>query len=90
MRKVWVQLTEQDRDLSGHRYLIINLGDRSYREYGLSGKLLDNALKRCGARALSPRLTIDALQDNAPFEVVEHWLSEQLKKHKLLAKHKSG
>lgn len=84
MRKVWVQLTEQDRDMSGHEYLIINFGDRSYREYGLSGKLLDDALKKCGATRLSPRMTIDALVNDVPGERCLRWLMKELGKHQYL------
>lgn len=81
MRKLYVQLTEQTRDLSGHRYLIINLGDRSYKEYGLSGKILDIALRRAGAVRVHNRLTIDALIDNEPEITALNWLKPILDYH---------
>lgn len=78
MRKVWVQLTEQNRDLSGHQYLMINIGDSRYRKFGLSGKILDDALRRSGATRLSGRFTIDMRVEEAPFDAALDWFSEAL------------
>lgn len=78
MRKVWVQLTEQNRDLTGHRYWMINIGDSSYRKFGLSGKILDDALRRCGGKRLAGRFTIDVLQEEDPATAALQWLLEVL------------
>jgi flavodoxin len=81
MRKVYVQLTEHEHDMSGHEYLLINFGDRSFRSYGKSGKILDSALKACGAKALDSRLTLDAMQDRYPRQDSLKWLKEKLEAH---------
>lgn len=73
MRKVYVQLTEQKRDLSGHRYLLINFADSSYKKFGVSGRVLDNALRRCGALRFAQRLTIDALHEADPRQTCLEW-----------------
>jgi MioC protein len=81
MRKVYVQLTEQKRDLTGHQYLLINFADSSFKTFGKSGETLENALSACGAYSLDERLTIDAMHERYPRKTALVWVKEMLTKH---------
>ncbi len=68
-------LDERRPDLSGLRYGVIALGDRTYGEtFCLAGRRLDEALRRLGARRLGERLEIDACRQPLPDEDALAWL----------------
>jgi len=81
MRKVYVQITTEARDLSGLEYLIINLGDSSFKTYGKSGVTLDDALLQCGATNLDEVCLIDAMHERYPRQAALRWLEATLQKH---------
>lgn len=81
MRKMFVQLTEQKRDLSGIEYLLINLGDSSFKTFAQSGVTLNNALQQCNATNLDDTLVIDAMHDRYPRQTALDWLNVMLKMH---------
>ena len=72
---------ERERpDLSGHRYGVIALGDRTYQDtFCGGGKKLDGVFASCGARKLGERLELDAssqpLPDQEALDWVEGWKS---------------
>lgn len=83
LQKMYFQLTTQDRDLSKVQYLIINLGDSSFKSFAKSGETLNKALQACGAKPLDERLIIDAMTDRYPRQTALDWLQPILLKHGL-------
>ena len=67
---------ERDRpDLSGHRYGVIALGDRTYQDtFCGGGKKLDQLFAACGARKLGERLEVDASSQPLPDEEALAWM----------------
>jgi MioC protein len=67
---------ERERpDLSGHRYGVIALGDRTYQDtFCGGGKKLDRVLASCGARKLGERLEVDASSQPLPDEEALGWI----------------
>lgn len=67
---------ERERpDLSGHRYGIIALGDRTYQDtFCGGGKKVDKVFELCGARRLGDRLEVDASAQPLPDEEALSWV----------------
>jgi MioC protein len=67
---------ERERpDLSGYRYGVIALGDRTYQDtFCGGGKKLDQVLALCGARKLGARLELDASSQPLPDEEALGWI----------------
>ena len=68
---------ERERpDLSGHRYGVIALGDRTYQDtFCGGGKKLDQVYAACGARKLGERLEVDASSQPLPDEEALGWIN---------------
>jgi MioC protein len=68
---------ERERpDLSGHRYGVIALGDRTYQDtFCGGGKKLDQVFAACGARKLGERLEVDASSQPLPDEEALGWIN---------------
>jgi len=68
---------ERERpDLSGHRYGVIALGDRTYQDtFCGGGKKLDQVFASCGARKLGERLELDASSQPLPDEEALGWIN---------------
>ena len=68
-------LDRERPDLSGHRYGVIALGDRTYQDtFCGGGKQLDRVLAACGARKIGQRLEIDASSQPLPDEEALGWV----------------
>ncbi len=67
---------ERERpDLSGHRYGVIALGDRTYQDtYCGGGKKVDRVFELCGARKIGDRLEVDASSQPLPDEEALGWV----------------
>ena len=67
---------ERERpDLSGHRYGVIALGDRTYQDtFCGGGKKVDQVLELCGARKVGDRLEVDASSQPLPDEEALTWI----------------
>lgn len=61
--------------MKGGRYALIAMGDSSYEHFCGAGRQLDGLLQELGARALLPRLEIDATVDDEPEKVALAWLT---------------
>ncbi len=84
MRKLYVQLSEQDRDLSNIEYAVINLADSSFKSFAKSGITLDEALQACNATRIEERLVIDAMLDRYPRQSALNWAEDMLAKRGML------
>jgi MioC protein len=61
-------------DLSGVRYGVFGLGDRTYAEtYNLGGKRFDDVLRELGAERIGDRLMHDASSGTLPEEIAIEW-----------------
>jgi MioC protein len=70
-------LQRERPDLSGHRYGVIALGDRTYQDtFCGGGKQLDSAFASCGARKLGERLEVDASSQPLPDEEALAWIED--------------
>ena len=68
------RLGEARPDLTGLRYGVIALGDRTYAEtFCMAGRKVDSLLEELGAQRLGPRLEIDACADPLPDTAAEAW-----------------
>jgi MioC protein len=69
---------ERERpDLSGHRYGVIALGDRTYQDtYCGGGKKVDKVFELCGARKVGDRLEVDASSQPLPDEEALGWIED--------------
>jgi MioC protein len=67
---------ERERpDLSGHRYGIVALGDRTYQDtFCGGGKKVDRVFELCGARRIGERLEVDASSQPLPDEEALSWI----------------
>ncbi len=68
---------ERERpNLSGHRYGVIALGDRTYQDtFCGGGKKLDRVFAACGTRKLGERLEVDASSQPLPDEEALGWIN---------------
>ena len=68
-------LEREQPDLSGHRYGVVALGDRTYQDtFCGGGKKLDGVFAACGARKLGERLEVDASSQPLPVEEALGWI----------------
>jgi MioC protein len=68
-------LQRERPDLSGHRYGVIALGDRTYQEtFCGGGRTLDRVFALCGAQKLGARLDVDASSQPRPDEEALGWI----------------
>ena len=67
---------ERERpDLSGHRYGVIALGDRTYQDtFCGGGKKVDKVFALCGAKKIGERLEVDASSQPLPDEEALSWI----------------
>ena len=67
---------ERERpNLSGHRYGVIALGDRSFQDtFCGGGKKVDQVLGLCGAQRVGDRLEVDASSQPSPDEEALAWV----------------
>ena len=67
-------LCAQKPDLSGVRYGVFGLGDRTYAEtYNFGGKRFDDILTELGAERIGDRLMHDASSGTLPEEIAIEW-----------------
>lgn len=78
MKRVYVQLTQRQYDLSGHQYLLLNFGDSRYKEFGAAGQRLDKALRERNATPLANILTLDAHNKNKTAIPLAQWIRSHL------------
>jgi MioC protein len=68
-------LERERSDLSGHRYGVIALGDRTYQDtFCGGGRKLDEVFAACGARKLGERLELDASSQPLPDKEALGWI----------------
>ena len=67
---------ERERpNLSGHRYGVIALGDKTFQDtFCGGGKKVDQVLELCGAQKVGNRLEVDAASQPAPDEEALAWV----------------
>jgi sulfite reductase (NADPH) flavoprotein alpha-component len=70
----WRAALDGSTDLSGLRYGLLALGDRSYQQFCGFGRALDDWLRRSGANPLFERIDVDR-SDTAALEHWRHQLS---------------
>lgn len=80
-KKLYESLEKERPDLSGIRYGVFGLGDRTYNEtFNFGGKRFDEALAKLGAERIGERQMHDAssgtLAEEVALEWVEKWLGE--------------
>ncbi len=80
-KKLYESLQKDAPDLSGVRYGVFGLGDRTYAEtFNFGGKRFDEALAKLGAERIGERQTHDAssgtLAEEVALEWVEQWMAE--------------
>jgi len=80
-KKLYESLEKERPDLSGIRYGVFGLGDRTYNEtFNFGGKRFDEALSRLGAERIGERQAHDAssgtLAEEVALEWVEQWIGE--------------
>lgn len=68
-------LREERPDLSGLRYGVVSLGDRTYADtFCFGGRRVDQALSELGATRIGERLEVDASTQPFADEVAAAWL----------------
>lgn len=80
-KKLYESLEKERPDLSGIRYGVFGLGDRTYAEtFNFGGKRFDETLSALGATRIGERQTHDAssgtLAEEVALEWVEKWIAE--------------
>ncbi len=80
-KKLYEALEKERPDLSGIRYGVFGLGDRTYNEtFNFGGKRFDELLSKLGAERIGERQMHDAssgtLAEEVALEWVEKWLGE--------------
>jgi MioC protein len=74
-------LCSQKPDLSGVRYGVFGLGDRTYAEtYNFGGKRFDEILSSLGAERIGERYTNDASSGTLPEEIAVEWAQQWVEK----------
>lgn len=75
--KLYDSLNAAKPDLSGVRYGVFSLGDRTYLDtFNFGGKKFDEALAQCGAKRIGEVSTHDASAGTVPEEVGVEWVRE--------------
>ena len=78
-RALYEDLQKQRPDLSGVRYGVFGLGDRTYAEtFNFGGKRFDDLLTELGARRIGERYRHDASSGVLPEEKAVEWCREWL------------
>ena len=73
-KALYEALCAQKPDLSGVRYGVFGLGDRTYAEtYNFGGKRFDDILTELGATRIGDRLMHDASSGTLPEEIAIEW-----------------
>ena len=82
-RALYEDLKAKRPNLSGVRYGVFGLGDRTYAEtFNFGGKRFDEILTELGARRIGERHTHDASSGILPEETALEWCQEWLAKAK--------
>jgi MioC protein len=82
-RALYEQLKSERPDLSGVRYGVFGLGDRTYAEtFNFGGKRFDEILTELGAERIGERHMHDASSGILPEETALEWCQEWLAKVK--------
>jgi MioC protein len=77
----YAALCSQKPDLSGVRYGVFGLGDRTYAEtYNFGGKRFDEILSSLGAERIGERYTNDASSGTLPEEIAVEWAQQWVEK----------
>lgn len=80
-KALYEALCTQKPDLSGVRYGVFGLGDRTYAEtYNFGGKRFDDILTQLGAERIGERLTHDASSGTLPEEIALDWARQWVEK----------
>ncbi len=80
-KALYEALCTQKPDLSGVRYGVFGLGDRTYAEtYNFGGKRFDDILTQLGAERIGERLTHDASSGTLPEEIALDWAQQWVEK----------
>lgn len=78
-KKLYEDLLAKRPDLSGVRYGVFGLGDRTYAEtFNFGGKRFDDVLAELGAQRIGERIQHDASSGVLPEEKAEEWAGEWL------------
>jgi MioC protein len=73
-KALYEALCSKKPDLSGVRYGVFGLGDRTYAEtYNFGGKRFDDVLTELGAERIGDRLMHDASSGTLPEEIAIEW-----------------
>jgi len=80
-KALYAALCSQKPDLSGVRYGVFGLGDRTYAEtYNFGGKRFDEILSSLGAERIGERYTNDASSGTLPEEIAVEWAQQWIEK----------
>jgi MioC protein len=80
-KALYEALRAQQPDLSGLRYGVFGLGDRTYAEtFNFGGKRFDEILSGLGAERIGERYTHDASSGTLPEEVAIEWAQDWVEK----------
>lgn len=80
-KALYAALCSQKPDLSGVRYGVFGLGDRTYAEtYNFGGKRFDEILSSLGAERIGERYTNDASSGTLPEEIAVEWAQQWVEK----------
>lgn len=78
-RALYDALAAQRPDLSGVRYGVLGLGDRTYRDtFNYGGMKFDALLGELGAKRIGERATLDAAEGELPEDVAVEWMRDWL------------
>lgn len=78
-RALYDELAAQRPDLSGVRYGVLGLGDRTYRDtFNYGGMKFDALLGELGAKRIGERATLDAAEGELPEDVAVEWMRDWL------------
>lgn len=80
-KALYEALCAQRPDLSGVRYGVFGLGDRTYAEtFNFGGKRFDEILRALGAERIGERYTHDASSGTLPEEIALEWAPSWVEK----------
>ena len=71
-------LLQPNQPLHTLKYLVVNLGDSSYPNFGQAGATLNDTLCDLGAQPLTGMCTIDAIFDDTPDTTAVNWVNAWL------------
>ena len=80
-KALYEALCSRKPDLSGVRYGVFGLGDRTYAEtFNFGGKRFDEILQALGAERIGERYTNDASSGTLPEEIALEWAQQWVEK----------